>query len=78
MAVLHLPISEENLAKLEEEGDFAFFVALSLNGYDKVVQVHLRHRKVYDLIHARGGVQSERGGTEHPPLIQGAILEREK
>ena len=50
MPILKLPISEQDLAELEGEGDLPFFISLAINGRQKVFHVNIRYRKFYDLI----------------------------
>jgi hypothetical protein len=77
MLVLKLPISEEQLAELEGEGDLAFFAPLAIHGEQKVLHVHLRHRKFYDLIYAAARVEDSGHKDVNTPLVEGARLEAE-
>ena len=77
MPILKLPISEQDLAELEGEGDFPFFISLAINGQQKVFHVNLRYRKFYDLIYAASGIKGSRHDRLHSPLIDGARLEAE-
>jgi hypothetical protein len=77
MLVLKLPISEEQLAQLEGEGDFAFFAPLTIHGEQKVLHVHLRHRKFYDLVYSASRIKDGGHKNINPPLVEGARLEVE-
>ena len=76
MLVLELPIAEEQLAELKGEGDFTFFVSLAIDGEQKVIQVHVRRRKFYDLIHAAASIEDGADESMNPILAQGARLVR--
>jgi hypothetical protein len=76
MRVLKVPISEEQLAELEGEGDVAFFAPIDRDGEQKVLHIHIRHRKFYDVLGA-AAVGANRGRGMNPPVVEGARLERE-
>ena len=77
MPILKLPISEQNVAELEGEGDLPFFISLAINGQQKVFHVNIRYRKFYDLIYPASGIKDSRHDRVHSPLIEGARLEAE-
>lgn len=74
--VLELPIAEEQLAELEGEGDFTFFTSLAVDGGQKVIQVHVRRRKFYDLIYTTAGITERAHERMNSPLVEGARITR--
>lgn len=77
MPILKLVIPDEEFAKLEGEGDLPLFVALAAHGQKKILHVHIRYRKFYDLLYPAAGAEDRRRGDKHPLLIEGAWLESE-
>lgn len=76
MPILKLVIPEQELEKLEGEGDLPLFVALAAGGGKRILHVHIRYRKFYDLMYSADDVERGRR-REDPPLIEGAWLESE-
>jgi hypothetical protein len=74
MPVLRLPLSEEQLSELAGEGDLEFFVRLPIHGESRIVYLHVRHRKFYDLLQTARVSGADR---THLQLIEGARLEDE-
>jgi hypothetical protein len=75
MLVLKLPVSEQQLAKLEGEGDFAFLAPLAIHGEQKVVHIHIRYRTFYDVIYAASHL--DESGQKNLPVVEGARLDVE-
>jgi hypothetical protein len=76
MFVLELPIVEEQLAELEGEGDLTFFTSVAVDGSQKIIQVHIRRRKFYDLIYSAPGIKDGAHERMTSPLVEGARLRR--
>ena len=76
MFVLELPIVEEQLAELEGEGDLTFFTSVAVDGSQKIIQVHIRRRKFYDLIYSAPSIKDAARERMTSPLVEGARLRR--